>query len=260
MKIVVCINPTTGAAVDAADAAVRAGSTPVGALRESDTHAVEQALQVAERVRAADAGAAVEIVAVTLAPVEALGAVREALALGANRAVLCDDTTVRGLDTAALARVLAALLATEPADLYLACTWSGDIDGLLILTAAAEILGLPIATQAGSFELGAGRVTITRQSERGDQRVTVPLPCVVEVTSTINQVRYPTVKGRAAAQNKPVALVRPAQLGFDPEELSATTRVLALRPPARSRTTETVTDPAAAPGRIIELLRERRLL
>jgi electron transfer flavoprotein beta subunit len=243
--------------VDERDAAIRRGSTPVSALRDADAHAVEQAVQVAEQI-----GGAVEIVAVSLSPVEALGALREALALGVHRAVLCDDATVRTLDLAPLARVLAALLASEPADLYLASTWSGDIDGLLLWIAAAEHLELPVLTQAGSFTLTADdpTVRITRQSERGDQEVAASLPCMVEVTGTINQARYPTLKGRAAAQNKQVRLVKPAQLGIAVDEFSSTTRVLATRAPVRARVPEVVSDPAVAAARIIEFLRERRLL
>jgi electron transfer flavoprotein beta subunit len=257
VKIVVCINPTTGAAVDERDTAIRRGTTPVSALRDADAHAVELALQVAEQI-----GAATEIVAVTLSPVEALGALREALAIGVHRAVLCDDTTVRSLDLAPLSRVVAALLASEPADLYLTCSWSGDIDGLLLWTATAAFLRLPVVTQAGSLALDrdAWSVLLTRQSERGDQEVTAALPCMVEVTATINQARYPTVKGRAAAQNKPVQLVTPAQLGLAVDELSRATTVLTTGPSERQRVPELVTDAAAAPRRIVEFLRERRLL
>ena len=90
--------------------------------------------------------------------------------------------------------------------------------------------------------------------------MTAELPCLVEVTATINQARYPTLKGRATAQNKPVQLVKPAQLGIAIDELTPATTMLATRMAERARIPEVVTDPDAAPARIIEFLRERRLL
>lgn len=260
MKIVVCVNTTTGGAVNDEDAAIRAGSTPISALRDADTHAVEQALRIAERAAAGDAAATVEIVVVSMAPTEALGAVRQALALGASRGVLLDDASVRHLDLAALAAVLAALLASEPADLYLSCSWSGDIDGLLLWTAAGERLGLPVLTQAASFEMHDGVVRISRQSERGDQVLTAPTPCLVEITTTINQARYPTLKGRAAAQNKPISLIRPATLDLDLDLFTRHTTILGTREPARARTATVIHDAASAPEQILAFLRDRRLV
>jgi electron transfer flavoprotein beta subunit len=257
MKVVVCVNPATGGAVDDADGRIRAGNALVSALRESDAHAVEQALQIAEAERAGGRPT-VEIVVVTVGPVEALGALREALALGASRAVLIDDASLRDLDLVALSRVLAAALERERADLYLACTWSGDIDGLLLWTAAGERLGIPVVTQAATFAIDERGVSVTRQSERGDQQLSAAVPCMVELSATINQARYPTLKGRAAAQNKPVALVQPDELGLT--GLSPGTTVQAVRPAGHGRATVVVDDPAGAPEAIVTFLRERRLL
>jgi electron transfer flavoprotein beta subunit len=253
VKIVVCVNPTTGGAVDDADARIRAGTTPVSALRECDTHAVEQALQIAATEPS-------EVVVVAVSSAEALGAVREALALGCNRGVLVDDASLRGLDVTALSIVLAGALEHETADLVLTCTSSNDIDGLLLWMATGERLGLPALTQASTLAIADGTVTISRQSEAGDQMVRAALPCLVEVTTTINQPRYPTLKGRAAAQNKPLRLIKPEELGIDVTALARTTEFTDVRPAERSRIATVLDDPAIAPEAIVEFLRARRLL
>src|SRR5208282_3785331 len=154
-----------------------------------------------------------EVVTVSVAPAEALGAIREALALGAHRGVMLSDPALAGADLRTLTHALAALLAREPADLYLTCSWSGDIDGTLLWVGAAELLKLPALTQSRSLQFANNEVVTARQTEDGDVTLAAPLPCLVEVTETVNKPRYPTIKGKAAAKSKPITVLRLSDLG-----------------------------------------------
>jgi electron transfer flavoprotein beta subunit len=256
MKIVVCVKTATGAAVDSEDAFQRGGRVGPAVLTSSDAHAVEEALRIVER----DGG---EVVVVAIAPAEALGAVREALALGAGRAIMLAAAALDGSDLLAVSRALAALLASESADLYLFCSWPGDIDGTLLWAATGERLGLPVLTQARNLVIADGHATSQRQAEAGDLTLTAPLPCMVEVTEAINKPRYPTIKGKLAARSKPLQLVRLADLGLAAEAVGAagsgTTIVRLGRPPSR-RQPVVVVDAGSAPERIIAFLEERRLI
>lgn len=252
MKAVVCIKTATGGAVDASDAFDRAGRVGAAVLNACDARAVEAALRIVEQ-----AGQG-EVVVVALAPAEMLGAVREALALGANRALMLSDPLLFGADLLATSQALAALLAREKADIYLTCPWSGDVDGTLLWTATGERLGLPALTQARQLQIQARRVIIQCQTESGDQVLETDLPCMVEVTETIHRPRYATLKGKAAARSKPVQLLKLADLALEPPRSG--TQVLATRERPPRRTPVVLQDSGEAPARILEFLRGKGMV
>jgi electron transfer flavoprotein beta subunit len=254
MKIVVCVKTATGAAVNATDAFQRAGRVGPAVLGPADAHAVEAALQLVERQGKG------EIVIAAVAPAECLGAVREALALGAHRGVLLSDPLLDRADLLAMSRALAALLRREAADLYLACPWSGDIDGSLLWAATAERLDLPVLGQARTMTVADDTVTIERQIEAGDLTLAAPLPCLVDITETINKPRYPTLKGRQAAKSKRIDILRLADLGIAPDMVVPGTEIVAQRPPPARRRPRVIDDPDTAPDEILAFLDARGLL
>lgn len=254
MKIVVCVKTATGAAVNATDAFRRAGRVGPAVLGPADAHAVEAALQLVERHGPG------EIVIAAVAPAECLGTVREALALGAHRGVLLSDPLLEHADLLAVSRALAALLRREAADLYLACPWSGDIDGTLLWAATAERMGLPVLSQARSMTLADGTMTIERQIEAGDLTVSASLPTLVDITETVNKPRYPTLKGRQAAKSKQVDILRLADLGVTPDLVAPGIKIMALRPPPARRWPVVIDDADRAPAEIMAFLEARDLL
>lgn len=257
MKVVVCVKTATGAAVNEQDAFQRAGRVGPSLLAPFDSCAVEEALAVVER-----AGEG-EVVVVAIAAMEVLGAIREALALGAHRAVVLSDSRLQGADMLATSRALAALLKRERADLYLTCSWTGDIDGTMLWTAAATRLGLPALTQARRLAIADNAVRVQCQAESGDLTMTAQLPCMVEVTDTINKPRYPTIKGKKAARLKPVESVSLDDLGLEAGAVGASgagTVVVRLDKPPLRRSPTVVGKGEATPERIVSFLESKGLL
>lgn len=254
MKVVVCVKTSAGAAVSPADAFQRGGRVGMTVLPPFDTHAVEEALRIVEK-----AGSG-EVVVVSVAPAETLGAIREALALGAHRGVMLSDPALAGSDVLAVSRALAALLARERADLYLTCSWSGDIDGTILWVAAAERLKLPALTQARSLYFAENEAVTTRQSEGGDVTMAAALPCMVEVTETINKPRYPTIKGKLAAKSKPIAILRLADLGLSVATATSGSNLVRLRKQPQRRQPIVIDDKVRAPQQIVEFLETRNLI
>jgi len=235
VRIVVCLAPPL------ADASLTA-------LASHDAHAVEAALRIGERERAE--GRTAELVVAAGAPVEALGTVRGALAMGVQRGALI-DIEPGDEDLVGRASAVAAWVRDQSPDLVLCCPWSGDTAGTLFVAAMAEAAGMPVLTGARDLHLDARSARIERQTEGADERVVADLPCVVEVAETMNQARYPTVKGRARAQHLPIDLVRRG----DPEP----SRVAAGSPTSvtADRDTVVVDDPALAVDAIVSFLRGR---
>jgi electron transfer flavoprotein beta subunit len=227
-----------------------------GALSDLDRHAVEEALRIRER------GEADEVLVVSMAPGASLGAVRDALAMGADRAIQVSDPALEGSDLLGTSRVLAHVLRQESPDLVIFGPQGEDSNGAMLWSAAASRLGLPVLSQVEELALEDGRARIVRQTEAGYETLDAPLPCVIGVTGSINQPRFAPVKGKIAAHKKPLALASLAQLGLPPDlagRAGAGTTVTALREPPRRAEGQVVRGPDVE-VEVYEFLRSKRLV
>ena len=177
-------------------------------LDDTDRYGVEMALQIAE---ANDA----EVVVVSMGPAGSLQGIRQALAMGADSAVVVDDEGLRGSDALVTAKVLAAAIERLEADLVITGTESTDGYTGVVPQQIAALLGLPALTFARKVELADGSLTVERLSANGYDDVACPLPALVAVTSGAVEPRYPTFKGIMAAKSKPIDQPSAADLGFD---------------------------------------------
>jgi electron transfer flavoprotein beta subunit len=141
--------------------------------------------------------------------------IRQALAMGAEKAVVVDDSSLRGSDALLTAKVLAAAIAKEGFDLVIAGTESTDGYSGLVPQMIAELLDVPALTYANKVEAVDGKVTIHRQTANGYEVVEASLPAVVSVTAGVVEPRYPTFKGIMDAKKKPVETPSLSDLGID---------------------------------------------
>jgi electron transfer flavoprotein beta subunit len=258
MKIAVCVKHVPDATVHKRidPATKRLDRTGESALNPTDLNAVEEAL----RIKEAQGG---EVVLVSLGPGKAADSLRKALAMGADRAVLVSDDAAAGSDLLGTSRVLAAALEREAADLVLFGQASSDGDGAVLWAAVADRLRLPLILQVASLTIDAGSVTGKRQTEHGYDVISAPLPAVVAVSDSINEPRYPSLKGIMGAKSKPQETLSPADLGLDPEtvgDAGSKTSVLELGPPPSRGDTIKFEDDGSAAQKILDLVLERRLL
>src|SRR3954447_5913775 len=213
MKIAVCVKAVPDAAsgrrLDPSTKRLdRSGEL---AISEFDTYAVEEALKLKE------AGGDGEVVVVSMGPERALDALRKALAMGADRAVLFADGAAAGSDLVATSYVLAQALARESADLVLFGQQASDGDGAVLWAAVAERLRKPMISQVAELSVDGGKVRGKRQTEFGYDVIEAPLPAVVAVSDAINEPRYPSLKGIMGAKKKPQDVLTLADLGAEPE-------------------------------------------
>lgn len=241
MKIVVCVKHVPDIQADRSfgpDARVVRGEDDV--LNELDENAVEAALVLAE-----ERGA--EVVALTVGPAAAAGAVRKALQLGADAAVHVDDERVAGADVVGTAAVLAAAIRhvgrDEPVDLVV--TGMASLDGLtsMLPAALAATLGLPALTLAADVTLEGRTVRVRRDVSEVGEVLEADLPALVSVTDQANEPRYPNFKGIMAAKKKPVEV-----LTLDDLDVAAAATGTA---GARTRVVDVQARPARPAGRIL---------
>jgi electron transfer flavoprotein beta subunit len=228
-----------------------------GALNAFDAHAVEEAL------RLRDASGDGEVVLVSMGPPGAVDALRKALAMGADRAVLVSDDALVGSDLVGTSAVLAKVLERESADLVLFGQQASDGDGAVLSAAVAERLRRPALSQAAELTVEDGKVRGKRQTEYGYDVIDAPLPAIVAVSDAINEPRYPSLKGIMGAKTKPQETLAVADVGVEASlvgEAGARTVVVELRDPPPRGDTRKIEDDGNAAQAVVEFLSEKRLV
>jgi electron transfer flavoprotein beta subunit len=253
MKIAVCVKAVPDAAAGRRldPATKRLDRSVELAISDFDTYAVEEALRLKE---AAGEG---EVVVVSMGPERALDALRKALAMGADRAVLVADSALEGADLLGTASALAGALEKESADLVLFGQQSADGGGAVLWAAVAEKLRQPVISQASELTVDDGSVTGKRQTEFGYDTIRAPLPATVAVSDAINTPRYPSLKGIMGAKKKPQETLSAGDVGGS---VDAGTSVVALNPPPERGEARKIEDDGSAAEKIVEFLAEKRLV
>jgi electron transfer flavoprotein beta subunit len=256
MKIAVCVKQVPEGTRRLDPQTKRLDRSGEGGLNAFDTHAVEEALRLKEQ-----AGAG-EIVLVSMGPAPAIDALRKALAMGADRAVLVSDDALVGSDLVGTSAMLAAVLERESPDLVLFGQQASDGDGAVMWAAVAERLKRPVISQAAELTVTDGTIRGKRQTEYGYDVIDAPLPAVVAVSDAINEPRYPSLKGIMGAKAKPQETLSVADLGVDAAlvgETGARTQVRGLNEPPARGDTRKIEDDGTAAQQVVDFLAERRL-
>jgi electron transfer flavoprotein beta subunit len=174
-----------------------------------DQIAVEEALRIKER------GRADEVVIATIAPADAQATLRNALAMGAQRAlhVVAD----RPLEPLAAARVLLKLVEKENPFLVILGKQAIDDDNNQTGQMLAALWGRPQATFASKVELTDATARVTREVDAGLETIEVDLPAVVTTDLRLNEPRFVKLPEIMKAKTKPLETIPLATLDSTPE-------------------------------------------
>jgi len=252
MKVVVCVkqipDPATPYTLEDATFWLVRPSDQV--LDDTDRYGVEMGLQIAQ----AHEGT---VTLVSMGPKGNAQGIRQALAMGADKAVIVDDGALRGSDALTTARVLAKAIDGEGFDLVIAGTESTDGYSGVVPQMLAELLDAPALTYATSVDTDGESVTIHRQTLSGYDVVTARLPAVVSVTAGVVEPRYPTFKGIMDAKKKPVETMTLGDLGVDP---SVDQEVVSISDAPERSAGRKIEDEGEAFSEIIALLEQRKVI
>ncbi len=204
-----------------------------------------------------------ELTAVSMGPTSTQEAMRRALAMGADRAILVTDPALAGSDALSTARVLAAVLKKEEPDLVLCSTESTDGYTGMVPGGIAEFLGLPQLTFAREITIEGQKAVIKRVTQTGYQTVESQLPAVITIASGSFEAIYPTMKGIMGAKKKPFTQLSLADLGIDASEVGeagARERVMAIGKVEARAAGQVIKDDGSAAQAIADFLQRYQLL
>jgi electron transfer flavoprotein beta subunit len=163
-----------------------------------DEYALEEAIRIREKVGEG------EIVVYSLGDEGTKEQLRNALALGADRAILLKYDEFHWLDGITTAKALLEPIREENPDLILTGKTGVDLEQSQVPVYLAEFLDLPQATGIIKLELGDGKALVERETEAGIEKWEVPLPAVFTCEKGLNEPRLPTLKGIMMAKKKSI--------------------------------------------------------
>ncbi|MBY5502389.1 electron transfer flavoprotein subunit beta/FixA family protein [Rhizobium leguminosarum] len=170
-------------------------------------------ISVEEAIRLREAGAATEIVVVSIGGVKSEEALRAALAMGADRAILIETTeTVEPLGVAKLVKQVAD---EEQPGMIIVGKQAIDDDSAQTGQMISALLNWPQATFASKVQLGVGKASITREVDGGLQTIEVDLPAVVTTDLRLNEPRYASLPNIMKAKKKPLSRKVPSDFDVD---------------------------------------------
>ena len=200
MLQVVCVKQTADTETRVKVAADGRTLDPAGVtwiLNPYDEFALEQALRFRE------AQGSGEVVALSLGGAGVQTTLRNALAIGADRAIHLKVDAVQP-DPLQVAQALAAELKPLNADIVWFGKQAVDDDQAQVPAMTAELLGIPCVTVVAKIELNGNAAAVEREVEGGREVIAVPLPAAFSADKGLNEPRYASLKGIMAAKKKPI--------------------------------------------------------
>jgi electron transfer flavoprotein beta subunit len=231
-RIIVCLKQAVDVAqlkVDPVTRQLITASTP-RKMSDFDKNALEEAVRLKEK------NAGVEVVTVTMASEEAKTVLREALAMGADKAYIVFEPSLQDVDTLGTAQVLAAAVRKiGEYDLVLCGESSLDSFSGLVGSRVGELLGLPQVTSVRKLSVEGDAVIGERTLEDSIEIVRAKLPVLVTVTREINQPRIPSLMMIMKASKKEIVTWTLTDLGVQKEKLAPKIEVVEVLAPKTER-------------------------
>ena len=201
MKIIVCIKQvpdTTEIRIDPVKGTLIREGVP-SIMNPDDKGGLELALRLKEQHGA-------HVTVITMGPPQADLILREAMAMGADRAILLTDRKFAGADTLATSYALAGAIRTLEYDLIIAGRQAIDGDTAQVGPEMAEHLGLPQVSYVTDARKEGDKLIVRKESEESVQTLEVEGPCVLTVLASAFPARYMSVAGIMEAYGREVEL------------------------------------------------------
>jgi electron transfer flavoprotein beta subunit len=261
MKIIVCIKQvpdTTDVKIDPkTNTLIREGVPSI--VNPFDMYALEEGLRLREKLSGS-------VTVITMGPPQAKEALREAISLGVDDAVLISDRAFAGSDTLATSYTLAAAIRKIGAyDLIVCGKQAIDGDTAQVGPGIAECLGNPFVAFVKKIEeISDNTMRVERMMETGHDVLELPLPAVVTVVKEINEPRMPSLRGQMRAKKYDPTLWTSADLDVAPDRIglegSPTQVIKIFTPEIRKAGERLAGEPEEVADKLFHRLKEARII
>ena len=248
MNILVCVKrvPATGGRITLTPDGLDIDTRYLGfTVSPHEECAVEEAVRIVE----AQGGSSTVL---TLGPEVAADQLRDAMAIGIEKAVLLETDGADWDPLATAAAIVDAVRALEADggtfDLILFGNEAADTGDFQVGIRVATALGRPAVTGIKAIEAADGHVSARREAGGGWEVFELAMPAVLAVKEGLNLPRYPSVPGRLRAKKKEIARLTPERRPGGP------TKELLRLPQSEESTVEVIGNGAAAAPAVVELL------
>lgn len=226
-------------------------------IDEINEYSVEQAL----RLRDENPDENYRVVALTMGPAQADEALRKALAMGADDAVLVSDDALAGADALSTAWTLNAAINTlEDVQLITLGNEASDASTGTLAGLLAEYRQLPALTELHQVELSGSTVKGSREDARGTWELEAALPAIISVTDKADKPRFPNFKGLMAAKKAEITTLNVADLGIEAIAPTTTVTESSKCPPRTAGEVISEPQPQDAAKKIADFLAAKNLI
>lgn len=214
MNIVVCLKQvpdTTVVKIDPKTGTLIRDGVP-SIINPEDKHALEAALQIKDNYGA-------HVTVISMGPTQAKNALREALCMGADEAILLTDRAFGGADTLATSKTIAAAIGELEYDIIFAGRQAIDGDTAQVGPEIAEHLNVPQVTYVQDVKVDGDGLIVNRALEYGYELIKVQTPVLLTAIEELNHPRYMNVKYIFDTVDKEVKIMTAADIDVPVEEL-----------------------------------------
>ncbi|HDL09669.1 MAG TPA: electron transfer flavoprotein subunit beta/FixA family protein [Candidatus Omnitrophica bacterium] len=258
MKIIVCIKQvpeTTNVKIDPEKGTlIREGVDSI--INPFDMYAIEEGLRIKERLGEG------EVIIISMGPPQAEQALREAISMGADSAVLITDRKLAGSDTWATSYTLArAIEKIGDYNLILCGKQAIDGDTAQVGPGISSWLDIPQVTYVKKIrQITKDKAVVERMTEEGFDVIETPLPALFTVVKEINEPRLPSLKGKLRAKKMEIPVWGVEDLGLEDDKIGlngSPTRVVKIfTPPPREKGMILKGQPQEAVDKLVEKLKD----
>lgn len=256
MKILVFLKKTPDTeskiTISSNNAAIESGDVKY-IINPYDEYAIEEAIQIKEKV------AGTEVVIASFGDESVRELIIKGLAMGGDRGLLISNDGLANLDSLGVAKVLAAAVKAEKADLVLVGKQAIDDDNSHVGPMLAELLDWAHVNVVNKLILDGTNATAEREAEGGHVEVyKFALPAIVGANKSLNSPRYAALPGIMKAKKKPFDVKKPADLGLDAGALKSKLNVTSYQyPPQKAAGQIFKGEPVdVMVGKVVKALRE----
>ncbi len=214
-------------------------------LDDTDRYGIEVALLLKEKYDA-------EVTVISMTNVGTEKGIQQALQMGPDKALVLQDDSLVGSNSLMTSNVLSELAKIVEADIIIFGTESTDGYSGVVPQQVSRILSIPCISYVKNIEI-SDDVTLTRQTIEGSEKVKLQEKCVISVTASGVEPRYPNFKDIMAAKNKEVKIVTKNDIDFNTDQ---NMQFIEIKDISTTKQGEKITDEGDADKVIIEKLKE----